>query len=815
MSSGVRPRSSSLRGRTLGVNGLAANHLADLRASGLTDETITAGGFYTVTDPKEIGKLLGWKGPARKLGACLVIPYHGADGKPPTYTRGKQTLPFVRVKPDSPLPNKSGTGKRKYEQPKGSGLCAYFPLATRAVLTDASIPLLLTEGEKKSACADQHGLPCVAIGGVWSFALKREKGPDGKKGPRVLIPDLARVAWLGRIVYIVYDSDATTNPDVMRAEWRLAEVLAARGAEVRVVRLPAEANGDKNGLDDFIVRHGADALRNLIGSATKPSKPKSDKPNDDPDNPHLLASGFLKAVSPPTGQPYLLRFWRGDFHKYECGAYQSFADTDLRGWLAEWIRAEFVKLNLAAMDNAGEKGPPPTITVTVKLVNDTLQALRGLALLATTTDAPAWLDGTTTPNPTGLLSMQNGILDLEAVAEHKPIHLLHPTPLYFTQTALPFDFDLHASRPVQWLKFLDELWPDDRESIDALQEWFGYLLTTDTRQQKILFLVGPKRSGKGTIARILRELVGPSNVAGPTLGSLAMNFGLSPLLGKPVAVISDARLSGRTDAAVIIERLLSISGEDAQTIDRKHRDPITTKLPTRFVILSNELPRLTDASGAFAGRLILLRLVNSWFGKEDHDLSDRLRDELPGILTWAIAGWRRLRRRGRFIQPDSGNELVEEMESITSPVGEFIREKYKVVAGAEVVVDELYQDWRDWCLDHGREHPGTKESFGRDLFATVPTLKKTRPRAQDGTRYHAYSGIRTRTTQDDTEDERRESGHAGHSGHCVSPMHAYERGEGEEEDDRGAYRAAMNGHPDLYDQPDQLFGNSSRRGLPD
>src|SRR5262249_61592822 len=128
-------------------------------------------------------------------------------------------------------------------------------------------------------------------------------------------------------------------------------------------------------------------------------------------------------------------------------------------------------------------------------------------------------------------------------------------------------------------------------AIATLQEWFGYCLLPDTSQQKILLAVGPKRSGKGTIARVLRGLVGIENTAGPTLAGLGTNFGLWPLLGKTLAIISDARLSGRTDAAVVTERLLSISGEDAQTIDRKNRSHVTCHLPTPFVILTNQLPQ--------------------------------------------------------------------------------------------------------------------------------------------------------------------------------------------------------------------------------
>src|SRR5262249_8172089 len=206
-------------------------------------------------------------------------------------------------------------------------------------------------------------------------------------------------------------------------------------------------------------------------------------------------------------------------------------------------------------------------------------------------------------------------------------------------------------------------------AIATLQEWFGYCLLPDTSQQKILLAVGPKRSGKGTIARVLRGLVGIENTAGPTLASLGTNFGLWPLLGKTLAIVSDARLSGRTDQAIVIERLLSITGEDALTVDRKYQEPVTGKLLTRLMILTNELPRLGDASGALSGRMIVLRMRESFYGREDIALTDKLLAERPGILLWAIEGWRRLRERRRFVQPAGGDELREQLEDIASPVG--------------------------------------------------------------------------------------------------------------------------------------------------
>jgi putative DNA primase/helicase len=215
--------------------------------------------------------------------------------------------------------------------------------------------------------------------------------------------------------------------------------------------------------------------------------------------------------------------------------------------------------------------------------------------------------------------------------------------------ALGYNFAAEAKPPGRWFDSLDQIWPSDRHAVEALQEWFGYCLLPDTSQHKILMIVGPKRSGKGTIACVLLEVVSVANTVSPTLAGLGTNFGLWPLLGKTVGIITDARLSGRTDVAVIVERLLSISGEDAQTVDCKNLSHVTAKQAIRFLILTNELLRLSDPSGALVGRLIVLRQSESFFGREDTKLTDRLLAELPGILLWAIDGWKRLRERGHFV----------------------------------------------------------------------------------------------------------------------------------------------------------------------
>lgn len=213
-----------------------------------------------------------------------------------------------------------------------------------------------------------------------------------------------------------------------------------------------------------------------------------------------------------------------------------------------------------------------------------------------------------------------------------------------------------------------------------------------------------------------------------------------PIIGKTAAIIGDARLSGRTDQAIITERLLSLSGGDSLTIDRKNREPVTVRPFCRIMILSNELPRLSDASGALASRFIITRTRKSFLGEEDLGLESRLLSELPGILWWAIEGWKQLQAQGRFTVPASSAAAVAELDELASPVIAFVRERCTIAPGHRIDSQDLYAGWVDWCGKQGREHPGNAATFGRDLFAAFPSLEKTRPRI-GGIRTWVYEGV--------------------------------------------------------------------------
>ncbi len=465
-----------------------------------------------------------------------------------------------------------------------------------------------------------------------------------------------------------------------------------------------------------------------------------------PGLPMEVARRFVAGQYTQGGCP-TLRHWRGGWWEWRT---TKWAEIDARATRAKVYA--FTEHAIYLDDNGKEKDWAPNR----HRVADVSEALAAITHLAAELEQPSWI-GDSSQDDT-IVSCENGLL---AVGTRT---LLPHTPRFFNQTAVPFAYDPDAPVPERWMRFLAELWPDDPEdrkgsagareaNVAALGEWFGYMISGKTDQHKIGLMTGPTRGGKGIIARIQGALVGEQNVAGPTLSSLGHDFGLAPLIGKPLAVVSDARFDARGNQ-VVVERLLSISGEDPLTVNRKYRDQWTGKLPTRFWIVSNELPRLGDASMAVAGGFLALTLTKSWLGKEDRGLENELRGELPGILNWALDGLDRLNGQGRFTTPAGAEDAISIIQDLASPVAAFVRDRCVRSARKAIPAAALYAAWKEWAEDSGQK-PGSATAFGKDLRAVVPGLRAKRPRADQATekRELIYHGIAVRKGGDVEEED--------------------------------------------------------------
>jgi hypothetical protein len=144
---------------------LGPEHLADLRKSGLSDETIRLQKIRSVP-PHMIDQLLGFKAP--KVMSASLFPFPDPRGG---------WFDHVRMKVFPSIATDSGT--IKYLQPRRSGVRIYFPLATLDAVLRTADPLYIVEGEKKALSVAQLGLPAIGVCGIegWHVAGARDLHP--------------------------------------------------------------------------------------------------------------------------------------------------------------------------------------------------------------------------------------------------------------------------------------------------------------------------------------------------------------------------------------------------------------------------------------------------------------------------------------------------------------------------------------------------------------------------------------------------------------------------------------------------------------
>lgn len=228
--------------------------LAKLKLSALGNGDLKTAGYKAYTGDQVAEELPGL---TLHPAAGFTLPYHTMRGKPTPFYRFR----YLEQPPRSGFAALTSTKPVRYVQPPHTSPRVYFSKLLDwpkfFSMKREGKWMVITEGELKADCACKHGFPTLALGGVWNFMSKREGVP--------LLEDLKALPLKGVIVNIVYDSDATSNPSILKAENVLArQLLYTLEAQVRVVRLPKLKDQEKTGVDDFIVARGAEAFQELI-----------------------------------------------------------------------------------------------------------------------------------------------------------------------------------------------------------------------------------------------------------------------------------------------------------------------------------------------------------------------------------------------------------------------------------------------------------------------------------------------------------------------------------------------------------------------
>lgn len=192
----------------------------------------------------------------------------------------------IQFKPDKPWASE-GKKPPKYRTPKeyDGTYDAIFPdhptkaywhdlkaLKQKCWQVDGHPFIIVTEGLFKAMVGCSHELPTIALMGVEMGLTSAKADPQGK---RYLVPTLERLAKAGFGFIIAFDADCASNPNVVRAEQKLAHQLQKFNVPVRSITGLWNIDQGK-GMDEFIQNAGVEEFRQrLIRAFERPSESDS------------------------------------------------------------------------------------------------------------------------------------------------------------------------------------------------------------------------------------------------------------------------------------------------------------------------------------------------------------------------------------------------------------------------------------------------------------------------------------------------------------------------------------------------------------
>ncbi len=327
-----------------------------------------------------------------------------------------------------------------------------------------------------------------------------------------------------------------------------------------------------------------------------------------------------------------------------------------------------------------------------------------------------WLPELAAPTDKTVIPVRNGYLHIDGgvslLPHDKTLNLRH---------VLNCDYVPSAPMPREFGTFLERIQPD-ADVCSRVQEYIGYTLLPDARFQRAQLWVGSGANGKGTLANILQEL--HARTAAVQLDRLD-GFRLSSMVGASLIYCDET--PQRNINEQIIKSL--IAGETVQ-IDRKYRDPISTRITAKWLALANQIPAVSDQSNGFWRRFDIVPFDAEIPASErDPMLASRIiAHELSGVLNWALEGLMRLLARGRFDEcvPVAIQRAIRSARIETSSVQAWTDDRS---IGLSTSVDTskttVYGAYAAWCKSNGMV-PDSSPRFWKRLPDTLGKVEESR-----------------------------------------------------------------------------------------
>ena len=318
------------------------------------------------------------------------------------------------------------------------------------------------------------------------------------------------------------------------------------------------------------------------------------------------------------------------------------------------------------------------------------------------------------------LNLRNGLYKL---GEGK---LSAHTPDIFTTNLLPYDYDPKASC-TRFIQFLNEIFLDDQEKINFIQEAVGYAFHQALPTPAIFFLLGEGSNGKSLFINIITKLVGEKNACNISFNKLSDEYYLLQLFQKMINISGETPLSRQINTDLI----KAVVAGDWVTGREPYKQPVKFRPYAKHYLAMNKAPNITDTSHGMWRRIMVIDFPRVITEEEmDRDLETKLAQELSGIFNWAIEGYRRLEKRSfRFLEPNSvmfsKQNYREEMDSVRAFVKVCLIKSNDDID--RVKFGEVHQAYLSFCQNEGKKDMEKKNDFKKrlvDMGYTIDNSKR-------------------------------------------------------------------------------------------
>lgn len=310
-----------------------------------------------------------------------------------------------------------------------------------------------------------------------------------------------------------------------------------------------------------------------------------------------------------------------------------------------------------------------------------------------------------------LLLVENGLVDLRTG------HLLEPSKEKYITKRAQVTFDDAADCPV-WRRFLSRVLGDDPALVAYIQRVVGYALSGKTSEQCLFFLYGSGQNGKSTFIGTVQRLLGdyattcaPETLMVKQYAGGATND-IARLRGARLVVASEVE-----DGARLAENQVKLmTGQDVITARFLYKEHFQFAPEFKLFIVGNHKPIIRGNDHAIWRRIKLIPFtVQIPENEKDPSLSERLLGELPGILNWALEGYRAYLATG-LQTPDIVSRAIDDYRAEMDLVGQWLVDRCVVADNSRpgARAQFLYEDYQQWAKSMGYT-PLSNVRFGKQL----------------------------------------------------------------------------------------------------